>query len=77
MEKPNIFQRLMSYLLGTDKKIYHKVNIDREVVDEILQIAQETIPMNLQPCLRERLLVVFCISTGSFSSRGRPQIRER
>jgi len=44
MEKPNIFQRLMSYLLGTDKKIYHKVNIDREVVDEILQIAQETYP---------------------------------
>ncbi len=34
----------MSYLLGTDKKLYREVHIDREVVEEILQIARESYP---------------------------------
>jgi proteasome lid subunit RPN8/RPN11 len=55
MEKPSIFQRLMSYLLGTDKKIYHKVNIDREVVDEILQIAQEAYPNEFAALLEGKI----------------------
>jgi len=44
MEKQSLFQRLMSYLLGTKKKLYQEVIIDREVVDEILQIAREAYP---------------------------------
>ncbi len=44
MTKQSTFQRVMSYLLGTDKKIFHEVHIDQEVVDEILQIAQEAYP---------------------------------
>lgn len=44
MEKQSLFQRLMSYFLGTDKKLFHEVNIDREVVDEILLIARESYP---------------------------------
>jgi proteasome lid subunit RPN8/RPN11 len=34
----------MSYLLGTNKKIFQEVHIDQEVVDEMLQIAQEAYP---------------------------------
>jgi len=34
----------MSYLLGTNKKIFHEVHIDQEVVNEMLQIAQEAYP---------------------------------
>jgi Predicted metal-dependent protease of the PAD1/JAB1 superfamily len=44
MEEQSLFQRLMRYLLGTDKKLYQEVHIDQEVVDEILQIAQEAYP---------------------------------
>lgn len=44
MKKQGLFQRLMSYLLGTDKKIFHEVCIDQEVLDEMLQIAQESYP---------------------------------
>lgn len=44
MEKQGLFQRLMSYLLGTDKKIFHEVCIDQEMLDEILKIAQESHP---------------------------------
>ncbi len=44
MKKQDLFQRLMSYLLGTDKKIFHEVCIDQEVLDEMLQIAQESYP---------------------------------
>ena len=44
MKKLTRFQRLMSYLLGTDKKMFHEVHIDREVVDEILQIARNSYP---------------------------------
>lgn len=44
MEKPSLFQRLMSYLLGTDKKIFQEVHIDQEVVDEILNISMESYP---------------------------------
>jgi proteasome lid subunit RPN8/RPN11 len=44
MNEHSVFQRLMSYLLGTNKKIFHEVHIDHEVVDEMLQIAQEAYP---------------------------------
>ncbi|HTX60712.1 MAG TPA: Mov34/MPN/PAD-1 family protein [Methanobacterium sp.] len=44
MEKLSLFQRLMNYLLGTDKKIFQEVHIDQEVLDEILQIARNSYP---------------------------------
>ncbi len=44
MEKQSLFGRLLNYLLGTDKKLFQEVHIDREVVDEILQIAMESYP---------------------------------
>jgi proteasome lid subunit RPN8/RPN11 len=44
MTEQSVFQRLMSYLLGTNKKIFHEVHIDQEVVNEMLQIAQEAYP---------------------------------
>ncbi len=44
MTKQSMFQRIMSYLLGTNKKIFQEVHIDQEVVDEMLQIAQEAYP---------------------------------
>ncbi len=46
MNKKNkgLLDRLFSYLLGTDKKIFQEVQIDREVVEEILQIAREAYP---------------------------------
>ena len=46
MNKKNkgLLDRLFSYLLGTDKKIFQEVQIDREIVEEILQIAREAYP---------------------------------
>lgn len=44
MVKQSLFKRLFSYLLGTDKKRYEEVYIDREVLDEILQISKESYP---------------------------------
>lgn len=44
MEKLSLFQRLMSYLLGTNKKIFQEVHIDGEVLDEIMQIARNSYP---------------------------------
>ena len=46
MTKENLgfLDRLFSYLLGTDKKMFQEVHIDGEVVEEILQIAREAYP---------------------------------
>lgn len=55
MEKQSLFQRLMSYLLGTDKKLYQEVNIDQEVVDEILQIAHEAYPNEFAALLEGKI----------------------
>jgi hypothetical protein len=43
-EKPGFMDRMLSYLLGTRKKMFQEVQIDREVVEEILQIATESYP---------------------------------
>jgi proteasome lid subunit RPN8/RPN11 len=43
-EKPGLLDRLLNYFLGTDKKMFQEVQIDREVVEEILQIARESYP---------------------------------
>lgn len=44
MTEQSLFEKLISYILGTDKKIFHEVHIDQEVVDEMLQIARESYP---------------------------------
>jgi proteasome lid subunit RPN8/RPN11 len=50
----------LSYLLGTEKKIFQEVQIDREVVEEILQIAREAYPNEfvamLQGKVKDRIL---------------------
>lgn len=43
-ENQGILDRILSYLLGTHKKMFQEVQIDREVVEEILQIAREAYP---------------------------------
>ena len=53
--KPRLFQRLMNYLLGTNKKIFHEVYIDREVVEEILQIAREAYPKEFVSMLQGKI----------------------
>lgn len=44
MTKNSRFQNLMSKLLGTDKKLFQEVHIDREVIDEVKQIARKAYP---------------------------------
>lgn len=44
MTEKSLFQRFMSYILGTNKKLFQEVHIDREVVDEMLQIARKAYP---------------------------------
>lgn len=44
MTNGSVFQRLMSYLLGTNKKIFQEVHIDQEVVDDMLDIAKGAYP---------------------------------
>ena len=44
MTDQSLFQRLISYILGTDKKIFQEVHIDKEVVNEMLQIARKSYP---------------------------------
>lgn len=44
MTNESLFQKVMSRLLGTDKKIFHEVHIDQEVVDDMLAIAKEAYP---------------------------------
>jgi proteasome lid subunit RPN8/RPN11 len=62
MEKLSLFQRLMNYLLGTDKKMFQEVHIDREVVDEILQIARNSYPKEfvamLQGKVKDNVLLI-------------------
>lgn len=45
----------MNYLLGTDKKLFQEVRIDWEVVDEILQIAQESYPNEFAAMLQGKV----------------------
>ncbi|MDD1774365.1 MAG: Mov34/MPN/PAD-1 family protein [Methanobacterium sp.] len=62
MENLSLFQRLMNYLLGTDRKMFQEVNIDREVVDEILQIARNSYPKEfvamLQGKVKDNVLLI-------------------
>ncbi len=44
MNDQSFFQKFMSKILGTDKKLFHEVHIDQEVLDEMLQIAREAYP---------------------------------
>lgn len=44
MNEKSTLDKLLGYILGTDKKRFHEVHIDREVVDEITQIAREAHP---------------------------------
>jgi len=44
IEKQGLLDRFLSYILGTNKKMFEEVQIDREVVEEILQIARESYP---------------------------------
>lgn len=44
MNENSRFQRLMSYILGTNKKIFHEVHVDKGVVDEMLKIARTAYP---------------------------------
>lgn len=53
--KQSLFQRLMNYLLGTNKKIFQEVYIDREVVEEILQIARESYPNEFVSMLQGKI----------------------
>ncbi len=43
-ENQGLLDRMLSYVLGTNKKIFQEVQIDREVMEEILQIARESYP---------------------------------
>lgn len=60
MNNESLFQRLMSYILGTNKKMFQEVQIDREVVDEVLKIARESHPHEfvalLQGKVRDKVL---------------------
>lgn len=44
MPELSLFQRFMSYILGTGKRLFEEVHIDKEVVDEMLQIAKTSYP---------------------------------
>ena len=55
MKDQSFFQRLLNYLLGTDKKIFQEVYIDREVVEEILQIAREAYPNEFVAMLQGKI----------------------
>lgn len=76
MVKQGLFQRLVNYLLGTDKKYFEEVYIDREVVDEVLQIAQESYPNEfvamLQGTVKDNILHIdgLLFLPGETSDRG-------
>lgn len=55
MEKPSLFQKLMNYILGTNKKIFEEVHLDREVLDEIMQIAQNSYPQEFVAMLQGKI----------------------
>jgi proteasome lid subunit RPN8/RPN11 len=76
MKEQSLFERVMCYLLGTDKKIFQEVLIDREVLDEMLQIAQKSHPHEfvalLQGKVKERILHIegLIFLPGETSNRG-------
>jgi proteasome lid subunit RPN8/RPN11 len=41
---PGIVDKLIGYLLGTDKQNFQEVHIDAELIDEIIKIARESHP---------------------------------
>lgn len=55
MNEQSLFQRFMSYILGTNKKIFHEVHIDQEVVDEMLNIARKSYPNEFAALLQGKV----------------------
>ncbi len=55
MYEKSLFQRLMSYILGTNKKIFQEVHIDQEVVDEMLNISRKAYPNEFAALLQGKV----------------------
>jgi proteasome lid subunit RPN8/RPN11 len=55
MYEKSLFQRFMSYILGTNKKIFHEVHIDRDVVDEMLNISSKAYPNEFAALLQGKV----------------------
>ncbi|MCE5213664.1 MAG: Mov34/MPN/PAD-1 family protein [Methanobacterium sp.] len=55
MKEHSLFQRFMSYILGTNKKIFHEVYIDQDVVDEMLNIARKAYPNEFAALLQGKV----------------------
>lgn len=46
---------IISHILGTDKKNFTEVQIDQEVIDEIMQIAKESYPLEFAALLQGKI----------------------
>jgi proteasome lid subunit RPN8/RPN11 len=55
MNEKGKLDKLMGYILGTDKKLFHEVHIDQEVVDEIIGIAREAYPNEFVAMLQGKI----------------------
>ncbi|MCK9150333.1 Mov34/MPN/PAD-1 family protein [Methanobacterium alcaliphilum] len=67
---------ILSHILGTDKQKFNQVQIDREVIDEIIQIARESYPLEfvalLQGKIEKNILHIYALIflPGETSSEG-------